>query len=401
MYRNNDELAAELALELQQQFPTSLQDYERAMQIARTSVQYLVRATPRKTFSQVLREMNDWETDEHGSKKCPSCQQTLYWQRLSLKPRYIHALRILDRENIPLTFKQLSQFARSEPKGATYYRYFTELRHWGFVRGTGELLDRAEKYEITPDGMRFVRGEIAAWQWVWKLKGKDLAMPQPYADTQPAPMVRAGDVLEAGDTPDEDNDREGHLRRAQSVREGTINPYGYCPKCGKPGVSRERRPNGDDLCMSGHKYPSIDAMPLPPATVPIREAGKPAGLRSVPVHADRPCIDQHGPYEQCMRCDPQVQAGMETLDRIAEAGARASGLKPVDGVTTTEPGGHCGAPTVVMHRLKDASPEDRERVRQALLETHLCVCSAVATHHYVGGSGILMHQCQACFLRDA
>ncbi len=33
-------------------------------------------------------------------------------------------------------------------------------------------------------------------------------------------------------------------------------PYGTCPKCGSPGVSRERRPDGNDQCEKGHKYPS-------------------------------------------------------------------------------------------------------------------------------------------------
>ncbi len=33
-------------------------------------------------------------------------------------------------------------------------------------------------------------------------------------------------------------------------------PYGTCPRCGSPGVSRERRPNGNDKCALGHVYPS-------------------------------------------------------------------------------------------------------------------------------------------------
>lgn len=36
-------------------------------------------------------------------------------------------------------------------------------------------------------------------------------------------------------------------------------PYGICPKCGSPGVSRERRPNGNDKCEKGHSYPSSEA----------------------------------------------------------------------------------------------------------------------------------------------
>ena len=36
-------------------------------------------------------------------------------------------------------------------------------------------------------------------------------------------------------------------------------PYGTCPQCGSPGVSRERRPNGNDKCEKGHSYPSSTA----------------------------------------------------------------------------------------------------------------------------------------------
>lgn len=35
--------------------------------------------------------------------------------------------------------------------------------------------------------------------------------------------------------------------------------YGFCPICGAPGVSRERRPNGNDTCQNGHVYPSREA----------------------------------------------------------------------------------------------------------------------------------------------
>lgn len=30
-------------------------------------------------------------------------------------------------------------------------------------------------------------------------------------------------------------------------------PYGFCPKCGAAGVTRERRPNGNDKCGSGQE----------------------------------------------------------------------------------------------------------------------------------------------------
>ena len=37
--------------------------------------------------------------------------------------------------------------------------------------------------------------------------------------------------------------------------------YGYCPKCGAMGNSRERRPGGNDTCRWGHVYPSSEAVP--------------------------------------------------------------------------------------------------------------------------------------------
>lgn len=46
---------------------------------------------------------------------------------------------------------------------------------------------------------------------------------------------------------DEDEDEE---------EEGKKAPYGYCPECGAKGISREKRPDGNDKCEAGHTYPS-------------------------------------------------------------------------------------------------------------------------------------------------
>lgn len=40
-------------------------------------------------------------------------------------------------------------------------------------------------------------------------------------------------------------------------------PYGYCPACGTPGITRERRPNGYDMCENGHQYLSVKAKTSP------------------------------------------------------------------------------------------------------------------------------------------
>lgn len=46
------------------------------------------------------------------------------------------------------------------------------------------------------------------------------------------------------------------VRKFVDELESKLSPYGYCPHCGKPGVARERRPDGDDRCEGGHVYPS-------------------------------------------------------------------------------------------------------------------------------------------------
>jgi hypothetical protein len=50
------------------------------------------------------------------------------------------------------------------------------------------------------------------------------------------------------------------LQAALSVIQPQLDAiYGYCPKCGAKGVTRERRPNGYDTCANGHTYPSASA----------------------------------------------------------------------------------------------------------------------------------------------
>lgn len=63
----------------------------------------------------------------------------------------------------------------------------------------------------------------------------------------------------------DDNDIIGHIT-ASMVVDKDGNPvtdfpaYGYCPKCGSPGESRERRPDGNDTCLKGCVYPSKSAV---------------------------------------------------------------------------------------------------------------------------------------------
>lgn len=47
--------------------------------------------------------------------------------------------------------------------------------------------------------------------------------------------------------------------------------YGFCPICGANGISRERRPNGNDRCSAGHEYPSSKASPHGGRGMTLRE----------------------------------------------------------------------------------------------------------------------------------
>uniref|UniRef100_A0AAU6W357 Uncharacterized protein n=1 Tax=Pseudomonas phage Cygsa01 TaxID=3138529 RepID=A0AAU6W357_9VIRU len=38
------------------------------------------------------------------------------------------------------------------------------------------------------------------------------------------------------------------------------NPFGLCPHCNAPGISREKCINGNDTCEKGHCYPSRAAI---------------------------------------------------------------------------------------------------------------------------------------------
>ena len=48
----------------------------------------------------------------------------------------------------------------------------------------------------------------------------------------------------------------------------TPHPYGYCPRCGMPGLFREKRPFGNDTCDAGHVYPSSSARNIPTTARP-------------------------------------------------------------------------------------------------------------------------------------
>jgi hypothetical protein len=54
------------------------------------------------------------------------------------------------------------------------------------------------------------------------------------------------------------------IKAVLEAKDGTVTVYGYCPICNAEGLSRERHPDGSDVCTNGHIYKSKDALTTPP-----------------------------------------------------------------------------------------------------------------------------------------
>lgn len=51
-----------------------------------------------------------------------------------------------------------------------------------------------------------------------------------------------------------------HGNVSTEAAQTNLPPYGYCPYCWAEGYTRERRPDGNDVCTKGHSYPSKSAL---------------------------------------------------------------------------------------------------------------------------------------------
>lgn len=78
-----------------------------------------------------------------------------------------------------------------------------------------------------------------------------VGQPQPVAHEAPAADAVSA---EASSKPATEASAATHLVSADAA------PYGYCPHCGAPGKTREKRINGNDTCDNGHVYPSRSAV---------------------------------------------------------------------------------------------------------------------------------------------
>lgn len=99
-------------------------------------------------------------------------------------------------------------------------------------------LEALEAYKGFIDDAHILEGQ---WHWLDGLDNVQTALQEALAEQET--------VLPGG----------GHVPAVP------VAVYGYCPECGGAGVMRERRPNGDDKCTNGHKYPSSKALAEQPA----------------------------------------------------------------------------------------------------------------------------------------
>lgn len=160
------------------------------------------------TFTDLIME------GQEARKVCPECGLTNVYYKLTMKRRYVDAMALLYIANEPLTFKELAlRSARKKPE--TYYRYFTEARHWGFIEPTGEVVDRAAQFRITPKGIGFLTGTFSAPAYLWKKRGTDEILKDP-PDGVPVPSIAVREVNE--EAADVINDRSHHMQEAAAVQ---------------------------------------------------------------------------------------------------------------------------------------------------------------------------------------
>ena len=110
----------------------------------------------------------------------------------------------------------------------------------------------------------------------------------------------------------------------------TSAPYGFCPICGAPGVSRERCIDGNDHCARGHVYPSKSAAAAP-------SFGRPAGHVGGSYEWWWAHFGQGTPYAPTRPSwTAQAQAKLAAMEQFI---AQGKGDTLVDGGGCTEPGG--------------------------------------------------------------
>jgi len=111
--------------------------------------------------------------------------------------------------------------------------------------------------------------------------------------------------------------------------------YGYCPNCGSKGVTRERRPNGNDSCEKGCIYPSATAVHKDITGGEVECVQKMHELESPDVEAlKRPepvFEDEYSPYRRCYERGKQL-GWNDCLDHLHAQGYLSAKLPKIDGL---------------------------------------------------------------------
>jgi hypothetical protein len=98
-------------------------------------------------------------------------------------------------------------------------------------------------------------------------------------------------------------------------------PYGYCPKCGAKGISREKRINGNDRCENDCSYPSATALTTPKSTSRTQELIKDIHNlpRAVNLNDNAEIIKILGVFQNIIiRAEAQLTAQADEIKRLRE-----------------------------------------------------------------------------------
>ena len=158
----------------------------------------------------------------------------------------------------------------------------------------------------------------------------------------------------------------------------TDTAYGYCPKCGARGATRERRINGFDTCVEGHKYPSADSLKHKPS-----EPGMNSPLSTTISELLKTDV-QRGPLAVCVTTHAQAEAISEMLALSHGPGDQGIRVIPFGASALA----YCGPGTLLFRGLVTVAPRDNDSVAQALYEAW--VASAVQPYLAPGAARIYL-----------
>ena len=142
------------------------------------------------------------------------------------------------------------------------------------LTGNGDYINVSDLRALL-DKAEVVSGEAVAWIQYVNLNGDNITRVHLLSETKHPKECHfvdgvTWDLLYTSPQTSRIAELEAEIARLNAIIEdikmidnvfvGRKAPYGLCPVCGGAGLSRERRPNGNDKCVNGHVYPSREAM---------------------------------------------------------------------------------------------------------------------------------------------